>query len=85
MTNSLSFSIESILKKEDQLHLSKVSIYLVKVGKFTPDNSCLRTATKVSNYFCILYLNSLNANVVHIRHDADVACSGFSASYRQNH
>jgi len=30
-------------------------------------------------------INPLNANVVHVRHNADIACSGCSASYRQNH
>jgi len=27
--------------------------------------------------------NPLSANVVHFRHDPDVACSGYSALYRQ--
>jgi len=30
-------------------------------------------------------LTPLSANVVHTRHDTDVACSGCNTSYRQNH
>jgi len=30
-------------------------------------------------------INPSSADVVHARHDVDVACSGCSASYRQNH
>jgi len=32
-----------------------------------------------------LIVNPVSANVVHARHDADVACSDCSSSYRQNH
>jgi len=30
-------------------------------------------------------LNRLSSNVVHARHDANTACSGCSALYKQNH
>jgi len=47
------------------------------LSKFDTHNS----GNSYKSYYRIL--NPLNANVVHARHDADVACSGCRASHRQ--
>jgi len=49
------------------------------------NNKVRKSVTYLNRQLCFLFFNLLSANVVHSRHDADVACSSCSALYRQNH